>query len=243
MGKKILTDKEGKIINTAGQNIIHNFEILTQPLIGLPVTFPWKGHGSTIFVELGKLESSKFGGKQGESSISIDWDWRVENISSVLLGSSTSGPKIKLGIQKLLGCTVKKIWLSEPILELNVEFSNGLFLRSMIMRPSDPEWSIRLPSKQWLSPGKGSLYLDKEGSLLTEEERAVFDLAETTVKRWGAPLQEPKKGNCHNCDYYIGIDGNGDFLDYGVCISENSCFDGQIVNSRSGCPKFMPTSC
>ena len=34
---------------------IEEFQALVHPLIGLPVALPWKGYGSAIFLELGRL--------------------------------------------------------------------------------------------------------------------------------------------------------------------------------------------
>lgn len=70
---------------------------LIQSLVGLPISLPWKGYGSTIFLEIGNLASLKRSRnhQDGEACISIDWDWRVECDSMVKYGSSNSGPSIK----------------------------------------------------------------------------------------------------------------------------------------------------
>jgi len=36
----------------------------------------------------------------------------------------------------------------------------------------------------------------------------------------------------------VRIDGDADFLDYGVCTAAASPFDGRVVNMRSGCEAF-----
>jgi hypothetical protein len=38
------------------------------------------------------------------------------------------------------------------------------------------------------------------------------------------------------------IDGDADFLDYGVCTCPDSPFDARVVNIKSGCPAFSPGS-
>lgn len=37
----------------------------------------------------------------------------------------------------------------------------------------------------------------------------------------------------------IRLDGNAEFLDYGVCTSAESPFDGRVVNMASGCQYFV----
>ena len=64
------------------------FHAMVQPLVGLTVALPWKGYGSTIFLELGQLsplESKRQHHNKGEACISVEWDWRVENGTTVLL--------------------------------------------------------------------------------------------------------------------------------------------------------------
>jgi hypothetical protein len=63
------------------------FQALIRPLIGLAVALPWKGYGSAIFLELGRLsprDSQRQHYSQGEGCISIEGNWRVECGISVL---------------------------------------------------------------------------------------------------------------------------------------------------------------
>lgn len=73
------------------------FSDLIQPLLGLPVSRPWLGHGSAIFLELGALRESPglaASRLDCEACISVCWDWRVEDQRRVLFGSSNSRPCI-----------------------------------------------------------------------------------------------------------------------------------------------------
>ena len=54
----------------------------------------------------------------------------------------------------------------------------------------------------------------------------------------GVPEEASKSGECVDCKYYAPIDGNGHLLDYGVCSSNLSAYDGRVVNFRSGCQKY-----
>jgi hypothetical protein len=220
---------------------IGEVQMLINPLIGLTVSLPWKGYGSAIFFELGRLaplESPRQRHNNGEACISVEWDWRVESHASVLYGSSNSGPKIEEGIAGLQGTTIQGLSVVGTIPEIVVKFSNGLSLRSMVMVTGHPEWSIRLPDGRWLFSRNGELFAGKGESCTTEQEEAAFASAERTANRWGVPIAEPKAGSCAGCSSFVRIDGNGHLLDYGVCTSAFSPFDGRAVNRTSGCPLF-----
>jgi len=220
---------------------IEDFQALIQPLVGLTVSLPWKGYGSAIFLELGRLAPLKPPRQhhnEGDACISVEWDWRVEFGAAVLYGSSNSGPKIATGISTLQGKTIQSLLVVGQIPELVVQFSNGHCLRSMVMVTGDPEWSIKLLDGRWLYAKAGSLLMGKGGTIATEEERAVFALAEQAATRWGVPVAEPKRGSCENCASFVPLDGNGHLLDYGVCIAIAGAFDGRVVNRSSGCPSF-----
>lgn len=218
-----------------------NFCELVRPLIGLPVSLPWKGYGSTIFLELGQLSplQPRQHHNPGEACIWIDWDWRMEQGVEVLCGSSNSGPAIEKGIAELQGSTVENLIVEGAVPELVASFSNGRLIRSMVMRPYDPQWSIRLPGPTYIFSKAGLLYAGDGGATgLTAEEQVVFELAEATARRWGEPVAEPKQGSCGDCKSFIRLDGNGALLEYGACVESTSPFDGRTVNCRSGCPAF-----
>jgi hypothetical protein len=90
------------------------FEALVQPLVGLAVALPWKGYGSAIFLEIGQLsplQSKEHRYNEGEACIAVTWDWRVESGSSVLYGSSNSGPRIDDGIRSLTNTKIHALSL------------------------------------------------------------------------------------------------------------------------------------
>jgi len=220
---------------------IEEFQALVQPLVGLPVSLPWKGYGSAIFLELGELaplKSSRRHHNEGQACISVEWDWRVEAETRVLYGSSNSGPKIASGIMGLQGTTLHGLFLVGQVPELVVQFSNGHRLCSMSMQTGDPEWSIKLPDKRWVYAKRGSLLIGSGGSETSEQEKSAFALAERTASRWGIPTAEHRGGSCATCASFVALDGQGHMLDYGACLAEGGPFDGRVVNRDSGCPFF-----
>jgi hypothetical protein len=231
---------------------IEDFQDLIQPLIGMVVSLPWKGYGATIFLELGKLaplESERQHYKKGESCISGMSGWRVESGSEVLFGTLNSNQEIERGILSLLGTKIERLSIVGRVPELEIQFSNGYCLRSMVMVSGQPEWAIRLPSGDWLdtigsllSVGDGRDTRDsatEEEEDTFESEQAMYALAQYTAKRWGTPILEPKLGECAHCASFVPVDGHGALLDYGVCIEKDSSFDGHIVMRKSGCPSFI----
>ena len=217
--------------------------LLIRPLVHMPISLPWKGHGSAIFLELGNLaalERPRQRHKNGDATIYIGWDWRVEAGSRVLYGSSNSKPEIENGIDALVGITIERLTIQGPVPELLIEFSNGARLMSAAMCTNTSEWNIRLPGSVWVSCVDGIVYSGDGAAIgLTPEEEAVFEHAHITAKRWDVPAEIEKKGRCDSCIYMIRLDGNADFLDYGVCTSAGSPFDGRVVNMASGCASFV----
>jgi len=151
--------------------------LLVQPLVGLPVSMPWKGYGSAIFLELGNLVQPKRSRHHpnGEANISIEWDWRVEEGSTVKYGSSNSRPDIKCGIEGLRGVSIEEILIHGQVPELLIQFSNAQRLVSSVMVTGDPAWSIKLPDANWVSCVGGVVYVgDGSGSETTAEEKGNY---------------------------------------------------------------------
>ena len=218
-----------------------NYQKQIQKLIGLTASLPWKGYGSAIFIELGELqplESTRARHKKGQACLSIEWDWRIEKGCEVFVGSSNSKPKMEKGIQALKGAYIEEIIFIGDIKELEVRFSNGMKLKSMIMNTGYPAWSIRLLTGKYIHAEAGKIIFEKLNHGLSTEEEMYYALADNAATRWGEPFDTPKKGCCDDCLYFVPIDGEGSLIDYGVCITEKSKFDGQVVNMRSGCPIY-----
>ncbi len=216
-------------------------EDLLRSLQGLEIALAWKGYGSAVFFELGRLSPPQNNREQharGEACVMIEWDWRVDPDSLVSSGSSNSGPKIEAGIHELQGSTITGITVVGSVPELVGYFSNGACLRSFSATNGNPQWSIKLPSGAWLSAKNGALCLDAEPEGCSDEESEEADLSVTTANRWGVPKADPAQGALRARSWFRSLDANFNLLEYGVCIAENSPFDGRAVHRRSGCPVF-----
>ncbi len=229
------------------------FTKLTMNLIGLPVSLAWKGIGSAIFLELGNyLLPSEYQRllmlhQSGQSGISVMWDWHIEDKSHIIFGSSNSEAEIDSQISMLEDTSVAKIALVGNIPEIEVSFSNGLILRSMIMNNYGPQWTIKICEDKYTYIIRNNIIVtsdstdDTESDEEPEEESdySSMDLEEEISQRWGKPEISPVKGNCRFCEWYIKIDGEHSLIDYGVCTNSESDLDGKVVNCSGGCPAFV----
>jgi len=87
-----------------------DFAETVRPLIGLPIGHAWKGYGSAIFLELGKLRPTGHNDHPtGEFCIGIEWDWRLEFGSTVEFGSSNTGAEINKRISSIEGAAVESL--------------------------------------------------------------------------------------------------------------------------------------
>lgn len=126
---------------------IATFLEFVQPLIGMPVSHVWRGYGSAIFLEFGRLYRTKRlsgtrGNDQGEVGLMIEWSWRIEGKRRIWCGSWSEDDRLLPCLQKLLGRTVISIAPFGRLAEVEFNFSGGLHLLSMMTAEGDPGWAI-----------------------------------------------------------------------------------------------------
>lgn len=210
-------------------------------LRAMSVSAVWKGYGTAIFLELGKLTSEDHRrGPKGEVTIYVSWDWRVEKGCRVMFGSSNSGQEMADGIATLVGLTVDRAMIQGMVPELLIEFSSKARLKSAAMCTDTSEWDVSLPGNIWISCIDGIVYAgDGSGMTLSDDEEALLRHADITAQRWGVPLAPAPAGHCEQCVHMTRIDGAGHLLDFGVCTSADSPLDGRVINIASGCAVFL----
>lgn len=120
-------------------------------MIGLPVNYVWRGHGIALFLEFGKLTTDQGRNHpQGEFSLMLDCDWRIEKPRSIWFGSFCSYKRIENQINHLLGKTVKNIKFIGELPELVISLTPNLRVVSFNAYEGQPDWTIFLPDKSWL---------------------------------------------------------------------------------------------
>jgi hypothetical protein len=125
------------------------FSPFESALIGLPVSHVWRGHGSAIFVELGRLAPStrvrrdgSIGNPFGEITLMIEWSWRIERPRSILGGSWSSERRWPGMFKNLQGTKVIGAKLVGTLPEIELSLSNGLRLASFMTAEGQPEWGL-----------------------------------------------------------------------------------------------------
>ena len=133
------------------------FHTLTRPLIGLPISRPWRGFGSALILELGALTHvyPRTVHPRAEAGIMIEWSWRVERRSSIQFGSWSTERKINLGIPRLQARAVEEVSLVGRLPEISVRLSGALWLHSFMTAGGQPDWTLFLPDSTWLTARRG----------------------------------------------------------------------------------------
>lgn len=139
-----------------------DFERRTAPLLGLPITHPWRGHGSALFLELGPLKRIRRRRRAGHSlkglaGVMIEWSWRVERQRSIDFGSWSTDSKIDSGIRGLKRAKVKSVQVEGRLPELCLALSDGRQVRSFMSSDGQPRWVLFLPDGSWLKVQRGVL--------------------------------------------------------------------------------------
>ena len=138
-----------------------DFAALTHPLVGLRVSHLWRGHGSALFLELGKLKRpGDRTNPQGVGSIMLEWSWRVEAPRSIAFGSWSSDRKIAAGVQSLRGRRVLAMSLVGRLPELELELTEGRWVHSFMTFEGAPMWTVFLPDGSWLCVERGAVVHD-----------------------------------------------------------------------------------
>jgi hypothetical protein len=221
---------------------------LLRPLLGLVVSFPRRWYGTALQMDLGELADSETRSgcpPHGQASVAVEWDWRIENDTGIVCGSSNSNPEMDAHLAAIRGLEVRALSVDGSPPELVVGFSNGLRLRSMSLTSGDPRWRIRLPDGTYVLCEAGVVLHrsgDEPGRELTSEELEDQETAHLAAARWGKPTAEPTGGKCRDCRSFVYVDGEFALLDYGVCVQPGSPFDGRVVNVKGGCPVFTAGS-
>ncbi len=120
----------------------------------------WRGSGSAIYLELGKLERVGKRNPSGEYTIAIEWSWRIENTNSIVIGTWSEENRLNDAVEMLVGRTVKRVSFFGRLKELEIEFREALWLTSFATVEGDPEWAIKYHENKWLSYMKGRFVID-----------------------------------------------------------------------------------
>jgi hypothetical protein len=146
------------------------FAQLARPAVGLPISHTWRGAGSAIFLELGRLQPGpalrrdpprgRPPNPRGEVGIMIEWSWRVERARSIEAGSWSSDRRIDAAVARLRGPEVTQVAVTGRLPELVLGLSDGRWVHSFMTAEGQPEWTLFLPDGSWLTVERGRLIHD-----------------------------------------------------------------------------------
>jgi hypothetical protein len=140
----------------------NQYKKLTEGIIGLPVSYTWRGHGSAIFIEFGTLsKEERRNHPQGEFSLMLDCGWRIENPRSIFLGSYSGRKRIDNQLEKLVGSLVTKIELVGYLPEVIIHLDSNVRVVSFTNSEGQPVWTLFLPDNSWLHCRNGIIKLEK----------------------------------------------------------------------------------
>jgi hypothetical protein len=150
-----MVERLDEMMSTSG------FAAFTAPLIGLPVSHVWRGHGSALFLEFGQLRPSTAerrdgsqGNPEGEMTLMIEWSWRIEGRRSILCGSWSEERKWARAFALLRNAAVTNVALFGRLPEIELCLSNDARVLSFMTSEGDPQWALfdrRENPDRWLS--------------------------------------------------------------------------------------------
>jgi hypothetical protein len=135
-------------MKTDSENGGPDFKAFSLPLIGLPVSSVWQGHGSAIFLEFGILQpphqrsDGSPGHPCGEWTLMIEWSWRIEGKRRIWCGSWSDEKRWPRTFARVQGARVASASLFGRLPEISLGLSNGLYVVSMMTAGGDPAWAL-----------------------------------------------------------------------------------------------------
>jgi hypothetical protein len=149
-------------------------------LIGLPLSHLWRGYGSAIFLEFGRLtprtrRNGEAGNPRGEFGLMIEWSWRIENRTSILCGSWSDEILWQPTFDLVRNQPVVDLSLVGRLPEIVVALTGDHYVSSFMTAEGDPSWTLfarRGDTVRWLNVREGRLDV-------TEKDVTSFDTGQT----------------------------------------------------------------
>ena len=113
----------------------------------------WKGYGSTIFIESGRLKKEMGSNHhRGEYSFMIEPDWEMFNGKLVFVSSRSNYDRIHDILSAMLGKRIREVRIVgfyRPT--LTIKLNNGFILKVKSNKSQDEaSWSLKIPDGKWL---------------------------------------------------------------------------------------------
>jgi len=146
---------------------IEAFETLAASLVGLPISYLWRGYGSAVFVEFGELQpvanrDGSPGHPEGEVSLGVEWSWRIEDQTEIRCGSWSEETLWEPAFDTLRNAKVARCELFGALSEIVITTANGVRFLSFSTTDGQPQWHMvdrRNGHPRWFTIREGTLHL------------------------------------------------------------------------------------
>lgn len=143
------------------------FENCTKELVGLPINYVWRGYGSAIFLEIGKLtphskRDGSPGSPIGEFSLGVEWSWRVEDRNAIRCGSWSDEDLWEPALDTLRNARIARCELFGALPEIAITTDGNIRFLSFSTTEGQPQWHLvdrRNGSARWFTVREGRLHL------------------------------------------------------------------------------------
>ncbi|RVT93369.1 hypothetical protein [Sphingomonas crocodyli] len=143
------------------------FESLSLSLIGLPISYIWRGYGSALFVECGELHPllnrvGSPGHPEGDVSLAVEWSWRIEDENAIRCGSWSEEDLWEPAFDTLRNTRIARCELFGALPEIVITNDRGTRFLSFSTTDGQPKWHLvdrRSGPSRWFSVRDGKLHL------------------------------------------------------------------------------------
>lgn len=146
---------------------VEAFDHCAASLVGLPISHVWRGYGSAIFIECGKLQpvanrDGSPGHPEGEVSLGLEWSWRIEDRTAIRCGSWSEEVLWEPAFDALRNARIARCELFGALPEIAITTDGEIRLLSFSTTDGQPQWHLvdrRDDAAQWFTVREGRLHL------------------------------------------------------------------------------------
>jgi len=146
---------------------IEAFQTFAASLVGLPISHVWRGYGSAIFIECGKLtpvakRDGSNANPQGEVSLGIEWSWRIEDQTTIKCGSWSDEELWQPTLDALREVRIARCELFGALPEVAITTDGEIRILSFSTTDGQPKWHFidrRGGMTRWFTVQEGRLHL------------------------------------------------------------------------------------
>lgn len=146
---------------------VEAFESFASSLIGLRLSYIWRGYGSAIFIECGELQpvatrDGSLGHPEGEVSLGVEWSWRIEDQSAIRCGSWSEEHLWEPAFDTLRNSEIFRCELFGALPEVAITTKGGIRFTSFSTTDGQPQWHLvdrRDGPPRWFTVREGRLHL------------------------------------------------------------------------------------